>query len=493
MTYTNRIVRGVGAIFLMSIFSNFIAYLTRIVLARNLSPYEYGLFYSVFTFVIFFLFFRDLGLGQAVIKHIPEFNIQKRYDSIKTIIFSALSFQFLSSLLLSVILFFSADFLSKYYFKAEVASVLLQFLILYILLSLSFTFLKDILQGFQNFKIFSLIEFLKNSITLLIIVSFIVAGFKNVFVPVFANILVCPILFFILLPFVIKTFPFFKYKITDFKPITKQMFSFGLPVLATSIGGKVIGYIDTIILTYFVSLEQVGIYNVILPSALVVLHLGSAVSAVVFPTVSELWAKQDKKRISDGINLIHKYAFVLTIPAIFTAFTFSGLFISFFFGKEYISGALALQILLIGVLFYLVAGINHSILSGIGKPQIVTKIVLFSAFLNAAGNFILIPKFGIEGAAVSTSLSYFVALFLSTHQITKLIGVNFPKITWFKLTFSGIIFVLIIACLKSVLNLNPWLELIISFGMAFLIYLALVYLIKVIDINEIKKYLVLIK
>src|SRR3989344_8900284 len=115
MTYTSKIARGIGAIFFMSIFSNFIAYLIRIILARNLSPYEYGLFYSVFTFVIFFLFFRDLGLGQAVTKHIPEFYIQKKYNSIKTIIISALSFQLLSSLMLSAILFFSADFLAKYY------------------------------------------------------------------------------------------------------------------------------------------------------------------------------------------------------------------------------------------------------------------------------------------------------------------------------------------------------------------------------------------
>ena len=73
--YAKKAVYGASIIFFMNILAAVISYITRIVLARELGPYNYGLFYSVFTFVAFFLFFRDLGLNTALVKHIPEFAV----------------------------------------------------------------------------------------------------------------------------------------------------------------------------------------------------------------------------------------------------------------------------------------------------------------------------------------------------------------------------------------------------------------------------------
>ena len=69
----------------------------------------------------------------------------------------------------------------------------------------------------------------------------------------------------------------------------------GLPFFVTAIGDKVIVYIDTLMLTYFSTLTEVGIYNVVLPSAIIFLDIGGAIATVVFPMSSELWAKGDTK------------------------------------------------------------------------------------------------------------------------------------------------------------------------------------------------------
>ena len=258
-------------------------------------------------------------------------------------------------------------------------------------------------------------------------------------------------------------------------------------------GGKLIGDIDTLILTYFRPLSEVGIYNVILPSAMLFLYFGISISAVAFPIVSELWAKKDKIRLSEGIRLMHKYTFAIIIPAVFTIFTFSELFIKSFFSAEYVVGELAFRILLIGVLFYIVAGINTNIIAGIGKPKTATKIIVFSAIINIILNLILIPIMGIEGAAIATAISYLTALILSTYKVTKFIEIEFPKIIWVKLVASGLIFISIIFYMKNLLVLNPWLELIISSATAVIVYLVVIYLLKIIDIKEIRKYAGLIK
>ncbi|MFH1641581.1 MAG: flippase [Nanoarchaeota archaeon] len=499
-TYTKKVIHGAGLVFIMSISAALVSYLTRMILARSLSPSEYGLFYAVFTFVLFFLFFRDLGMGNALAKYIPEFQIKKRYDAIKTAIASAIIIQLLTTFILCLFFFLSADFLSKNYFKSPEAALILKILIFYAIGSIFFRTWKSIFQGFQNMKMYSLFEFLKNSMFLIFVLLFLKLNL-GFYAPALSYSVLTYLIALGLLPVLLRTFPYFKYKVKNFRPITKKIWLFALPVFLTSIGGRLISCIDTLILTYFGTLEEVGIYNVILPSTMIFLYFGNSISATIFPMVSELWAKKDKKRLFGGLKLMHRYSFVIIIPAALTAISFSQLFIKFFFGKEYLgnqiiifgnsffTGSLSLQILMIGMLFFVVAGINHNIISAVGKPGIVTKIILFSALINFVANIILIPRFSIVGAAFATSLSYLTALFISTHKLTGIIKVGFPVSIWMKLVFAGIVFVLAINYTKNLFNLNPWVELIVSSVLAGIIYIIVIYLLRIIDIKEIKHYI----
>ena len=65
-------------VFITIIIGSFLAYLIRIILARNLSIEGYGLFYAVFTFIVFFSLFKDIGLRNAGVKFIAEY-IFKRF------------------------------------------------------------------------------------------------------------------------------------------------------------------------------------------------------------------------------------------------------------------------------------------------------------------------------------------------------------------------------------------------------------------------------
>ena len=284
-TYTKKIIFGSAIVLSMDFFGSVIAYLTRMVLARNLTPAEYGLFYAVFTFVLFLLFFRDLGLNQALVKYISEFKTKNKYNKIKTTILSVLNIELLCSSILIILLFILSKYLSENYFKNTSAYMILNILLVYIFFSVLFRALKYIFQGFQKIKLYASSEFLKNLIVLLLILVFFKLKF-SIFSPTLAYALVCPILFFLFLPFALKTFPFFKYKIENFKPITKKILSFGIPVFITAVSGKVFGYIDTLMLTGMRSLTEVGVYNVILPSALLFLFFGSSVASVVFPMTS---------------------------------------------------------------------------------------------------------------------------------------------------------------------------------------------------------------
>ena len=146
-----------------------------------------------------------------------------------------------------------------------------------------------------------------------------------------------------------------------------------------------------------------------------------------------MWAKNDKKRLADGLQLIYKYIFFIAVPIIGTALVYSYSFIAAFFGVEYAGGAFALQILLFGVLFYTVSIINENIVSGIGKPHIIMKIIVAAAIVNIVLNFVLIPSFGINGAAIATTVSYVMMFIFTTARAARFVDMKLPFYEWGKL------------------------------------------------------------
>jgi len=488
MNYTKKAVSGSFFIFAALILSNLIAYFTRAIMTRNLTIEEYGLFYAVLNFVILFLIFRDMGLNTSLAKFIPDLKIQKKFNKLKTVMYSVISIQLFSSIILSLFFYLSAGFLAEHYFKNPNAEFLLKFFIIYIFFSIFFRFIKASMVGFKKFGLSSMMDIMRNFFVFFLVIILFRLGY-GIFAPVYSYILMIILVVLISLFFFFSSFNPFRYKILDFINISKETSVFGLSMFLAAIGGQVIGYMDSIMLTYYTDLSTVGIYNVILPTALIFLVFGMGIGTVMTPLISELYSKKDNKRINEGIRMLYKYSFAVALPLIAVAFSFPKFLLSFFFGGEYAQGTIPFMILLVGVLFFLVGQINSSILVGLGKPKIVTKIMLVAALLNIVLNAVLIPIIGIVGAALATSASYILILIMSTLSIRKHINIDSPLKKWSLIFISGLIYIFLISFLKNILNLQVWPEIFISTGISSLAYLGLLFLFKIIDLKEIRKYL----
>jgi len=207
---------------------------------------------------------------------------------------------------------------------------------------------------------------------------------------------------------------------------------------------------------------------------------------VVFPLTAELWAKNMKDKLVSGISFFYRYSLLLLLPFAFIVFAFAELIISLLFTAQYIPAANSLRVLIIGTLFYFMAQINFSIFSGIGKPDVVAKITIGGAVLNIILNIILIPHFGISGAALATGVGYFIMAIMSTIMLRKYITIQLPIIHWIKTIIFSLISLGIVYWLKSVLRMEVFLEAGIIIVIIVIIYALLSYVTKQIDIPEIK-------
>ncbi len=492
MSYTRKVVRRSGLLLVFSVLASVVAYGTRVVLARGLGPEQYGLFTAVFTFVIFFLFFRDWGFDVSLVKHITDFLVAKKYDEIKTAIVWTYSVQFVISLLFGVVFFLAAPWLGEHYFKNPQAVFLLKVMCWYVVSSLLFLVLKNIFQAFQKSVLYSSIDFAKNIVVLMIVGVGFYFGL-GVWSVVWAYVFVGPILFLLYALPLFRSFAFFKYNVLREGKIFRQISVFAIPIFFSSVGGSVIAYVDTLFLTYFRSLAEVGVYNVVLPTAMVFLFFSSSLNSVLFPLVAELRAKNDLRRLKEGLKLAHRYTFLVILPVLLSFLVFGYDFLRLFFGEAYVSGTMAFQILLIGVLFYTVASINNMTITATGKPRQVTKIILISALINGGLNLLLIPRYGIVGAAWATFVGYLFVLWASTREVTKIFSIRFPVRDWLILTGLGVVFWVSAMTMREMFILPVWLSVFIIVPLSLGLYLGLAYLFGVLDLKEIKYYARLVR
>ncbi len=486
--YKERVVKGFAINLGMAFAIAGLGYLTRIILAKNLSLAEYGLFYAVFAFIGFFNLFRDFGLGVTSVKFISGYLGKNDRKGIKTTVKAVFVTQLIMVSLITLPLILFSGQLAQSFFKADATYVII-FLALGYFLSLSQDAIVSLAGGFQNMLYMNLPEFLRHALIIIVIILGLGMD-RSAVLPAFAYFIVMVFLPFFHLRLLLRLMPdFFGIEGGRSIPMLKKAFSFSIPVMITTIGGLLIAYTDTMMITYFRTLEEVGLYNVAMPISMIIWFFGNALAGIMLPVISQMWARKEKKYVREGIALLHKYAFAIVLPFGLTFFAFPEIIIRVLFGEEYVGSALALQILSIGAIAYSIAIVNSNILVGLGKPGINGRIMLVAAAFNILANALMIPKFGIAGAAIASSVSYTLVFLMNTFYLRKLVGANLPLRQYLKSILGGGLFLLTLTLLKKNIELNAYLEAIVVSTASLLIYLGYLYISKTIDVDETRNVL----
>jgi len=485
--YARRLVKGSTIVFTALVLSGIIGLLLRMFLARNLSVGEYGLFYAIFALVGFFALFRDLGLNSALVKYIPEFSVRKEFGAIKSSIAFAALFQAVFAFSVAAIIFTSSGQIALAVFKTEAAVIPLGILCVWFFAMTFYSLIRSVFQGFQNMPAYAGMEFFWILFVLLLAVlsvGVLGQGIRGVAPAYLVATLVVIVFAFAYLG---NRYPHvFKGKAPATKPLAKKLFVFALPVFVGGLGGLILGYMDTLMLTVLRTLPEVGYYQVARPTSGLLEYLGGALIIVFFPMVSELWARRERVILNSMLHFLIKFSFLLAIPAALVFISFPEIIIRLMFGENYLAGATTLQILggsaITAILFVILA----SVIAGMGKPTITAKVVGTMVCLNFVGDLLLIPPFGIEGAATATLGSSILGFVLLFYYARKLTGFTPPTSSLVKTIVGGLLTLVIIFGLKSALVLEPWTEAFVVMMLSLLFYTAWILTTKIITKDELR-------
>jgi O-antigen/teichoic acid export membrane protein len=176
-----------------------------------------------------------------------------------------------------------------------------------------------------------------------------------------------------------------------------------LPLLLLG-GVQIIGaQMDLILLGLYRSSEETGVYRATFQVAQLVTFAWIAVNTVIAPKLSRLQVAGDRPGLQTLVVQANRVTFVLALPVALVCLVAGEQVLGLVFGVEYRVGYLALSILVGGRLVNALLGSSSTVMRMTGLERQALRGIVAGTLVNLVLNVLLIPRWGIEGAAVAST------------------------------------------------------------------------------------------
>jgi O-antigen/teichoic acid export membrane protein len=183
----------------------------------------------------------------------------------------------------------------------------------------------------------------------------------------------------------------------------RELFSFSVPLMTSDWLTALTHSSGALVLGYFYGAQEVGLFRVVLPLAMLNQVVIQSFHALYVPSASRLFARGDAAGVNDLYWRTSLWIAILTFPLF--AFTFSTAtpLSTLLFGQRYAASGQILAIVAIGQYVQASFGFNGSTLKVIGRVKMLVGSNLAAAAVNVALTVLLVRPFGPVGAAIAMS------------------------------------------------------------------------------------------
>ena len=444
-----KVAKGSSIVFIGSLLSLLPAFLGRIIITRYWTKSDYGLYSLALAILTICAVISTLGLIQGVSRNIAYARGKKDYSKISSLISASIWFSFLVSIFVGIVLFLSSETISLKIFHEPALIAPLKIFSMAVPLLTLINIIVSIFRGFDQIKPFVYFQQLLIQILFpifIIIVIILNLSFKYVFFAFTAST------FFTLLTLIIyslgraNTLAMFSLKFIT-STVTKELLVFSVPLLLSAVLSSFLHLTDTLMLGSLTNTAEVGLYNAALPAAHFISFPLAALLMIYIPIFTGLYAKNKYGEIRRNYAILTKWLCSATFPLFAVLFLYPEQSLTFLFGSTYAPSANALRILSFGFIFHNFVGPCGASLVGIGKSRFVMFTSFTMVILNIALNAILIPFFGIIGAAIATMISLSSINIIQSMKLYSLIGAislnkNIVKPTVLSLVLIGLFYII---------------------------------------------------
>jgi O-antigen/teichoic acid export membrane protein len=399
-----EILEGSSATFILMAAGMVLGYVFTLMLTRAYGAEVMGLLALSITVLSVVSVAGRLGFDTALIRFVADYSSSGRPEAVKEVYVKALKMALPFCLLLSAALFFAAPYLAEHVFEGKehlsgylrIASVAV--------LPMGLKFLNaGSLRGLKKIKEFSFVQntavFLFASVLLGVSLMFV----RDVNVPVIVYVISIALVAVLSMYLWLGGSGLSAVHSSD-SIRSKAMLGVSFPMLLSSSLYLFMQWTDTVMLGMFRTGAEVGIYTIALRVAALTSFSLIAVNSIAAPKFAESYGRGDMEGLEKTVRHSTKIVFWSSLPVLAALFIFPSPILGLF-GTEFKGGAYALLILAAGQFVNAFSGSVGFILQMTGREKALQNIILAAAAVNVALNAALIPRYGINGAAVASMAS----------------------------------------------------------------------------------------
>jgi O-antigen/teichoic acid export membrane protein len=394
-----------------------VGYLLTLVIANLFGAKGLGDYVLAITVLRLFTLLAKLGMGTTSIRFIASFASQDKWTSIFKLRKQVVSILSISSVVASLLMYF----LSVTIAELINANALYVKVNAFFVLPMTFFMLHyQSLRGLKRIAEFSFFYRMAQALFSMISIAILYQFFTTSDVPVYAYLI--SVLIVSLLSFI--SFRYWLNKRSKGKESAEQevmsystllkisiplMFAQSVQFIMAWTDKLMLGAIDTpnVVNGITTNIEEVGVYYIAFKLSMFAAVALMAINSIASPKFAEMFAKNDMEGLKKVIHQSTKMIFWSSAPLVIIFFIFPEFFLGLF-GEEFKIGVTAFIFLSFGRLISSFSGSVGNILQMTGNQNIYAKILLFGAILNVLLNLILIPRHGINGAAIASMSSLIV-------------------------------------------------------------------------------------
>ncbi len=457
-----------------------LAYVSLFFIARYLGPYDYGIIGFAIGYVGLFTMVSSLGFNEAHIKRVSGGEdlgtCIGTFLSVKLILLSIMT-----ALTIGTVFFWL--FIIGRGFETPIHEAAIYIILLYFILEKTATIFQITFTAQTKIAKTYLPRLIGTIARTGAIIYVAISGFGAIelaFAYVFGH-------FFLFLSSLVffKGYPLKKPTKESFK----KYLTFAWPLLIVSSSALIMTHIDKVLIQMFYNANDVGYYFATFRITGFIVMAGSSIGGLLFPTISALHKKNDKKAIKQILHQSERYVSMLTFPMVAGIIVLASPAITILLSKEFIPAIPIFRILPIYALLYALSIPYHSQLLGMDKPKLERNRILLMVTTNVLLNILLIPKdiqslgltlFGLgpTGAAIATVISYTLGYLYCRYTVYKILQVRFNYRLILHLFASSIMSIILywISFESGILVINRWYSLLAISLLGLGIYLGILFI-----------------
>lgn len=447
------------------IISTIIPLLYTPIMLRILGQEEYGL-YSLSNSVISYLSLLNFGFGSAIIRFISKFRVEGEHEKIEGITGLILSLYAIIAVIVCVIgfaltkgtgLFFGTGLTTE-----EIGRLKILMIIMTVSTAISFpvSILSSISVAYEKYIFRKMVDMVATIVAPILNLVVLFMGYASIGLAMIG--LITQIVYGFIFSWYCKSklnvVP--RFKNMPFY-MTKDILGFSVYIFAGAIIDMLYWATDKVLIGAILGTVAVAVYNIGGTFTSMLQNMSLAISGVFGTRVNMMvFEKQPVEKLSELLIRIGRLQYYIVSLILTGYIVFGQIFIDVWAGKDYSKAYIIGLLTMIPLAVPLIQNIAYAVTSAQNKLKFRTIVYAIMAVLNVVATIIVMPKFGIVGAAVCTAIAFVVGngILMNWYywKIIKLDILSFWK-NIFRISIVPIVLVIIFKTIfKFIVIKNLW-------------------------------------